>query len=383
MRIGIYCPYLGAALGGGERYMLTIAEHLSQNHRVDIFWSSARLRERVKERLKIDLNRVNFVEDIFSSKINLHNTAINRVEDLLKRWRITSQYNVIFYMSDGSLPFLFAKKNLIHFQIPFINVGGCSVTNRLKKRLINTFFCNSCFTKGFVDREFNVDSEVIYPPVSIEDFKPGKKENLILSVGRFTKIEEQSGPIRPLHAKRQDALIDGFKQVWEADLPASRVDGSGWKMVLAGGALDEDKDYIEKLKKAAKGLPIEILVNVDFVTLQKLYSKAKIFWHAAGFGEDEQKHPERMEHFGIAIVEAMAAGCAPMVIGKGGIPEIIVDQKNGFLWQTKEELVKLTRQLADSPQKIKKISAQAIKDSQRFSKKVFCQKIDELIKIKS
>ena len=36
MRIGIYSPYLDS-FGGGERYMLTIAEYLSASHKVDLF----------------------------------------------------------------------------------------------------------------------------------------------------------------------------------------------------------------------------------------------------------------------------------------------------------------------------------------------------------
>jgi glycosyltransferase involved in cell wall biosynthesis len=73
-----------------------------------------------------------------------------------------------------------------------------------------------------------------------------------------------------------------------------------------------------------------------------LLQSAKIYWHATGFAEDETTHPERMEHFGITTVEAMAAGCVPVVINKGGHPEIIQHGVNGFLWNTREELKQYT-----------------------------------------
>ena len=69
------------------------------------------------------------------------------------------------------------------------------------------------------------------------------------------------------------------------------------------------------------------------------YKLAKIYWHASGFGEDLETHPEKAEHFGITTVEAMINGLVPIVIDAGGQKEIVVqdrwvfmeDQKNYFL----------------------------------------------------
>lgn len=378
MKIGIFAPYLDT-IGGGERYIMTLAEYWSQKgYEVDIFWNNSKIKKVIEERLGINLDKIEFVEDIFSSKISLP-----------QRWQITKKYDLIFYVSDGSIPFLFAKKNILHFQVPFKGVGGKSLLNRLKLIKFKHVVCNSNFTKKHIDQEYGIKSQVVYPPVAVEDFKPGKKENLILSVGRFVKTGQQKGLIRPLHSKKQNVLIEAFKKVCGQG-------SKGWQLILVGGVLKEDESHVDALKKLANGYPIKIKTNIKFAELKKYYGKAKIFWHAAGFGEDESQHPERVEHFGIAVVEAMAAGCAPVVVNKGGLPEIVKNGLNGLLWKTKADLVKNTLQLiaesqavqphsrlrskVKSPNLWEKLSTQAIKDSQRFSKKVFCQKIDEMVK---
>jgi glycosyltransferase involved in cell wall biosynthesis len=353
MRVGLFNPYLDS-LGGGEKYTLTLAEHLSnQGHQVHLFWNEREVRKKLEERFNLNLKKISFVENIFSSNNNF-----------LQKWQITRKYDLIFYLSDGSLPFLFAKKNILHFQVPFKGVSGKSFLNRLKLVNFHHVVCNSEFTKKHIDLEFGIKSQIVYPPVAVNNFKPGKKGNLILSVGRFTQA---------LHAKKQQILIEVFRKMCDQGL-------KDWHLVLAGGALEEDKGYLEALKNSAGEYPIKIETNLKFGALKDYYGQAKIYWHAAGFGEDENLYPERLEHFGISVVEAMASGGVPVVINKGGIPEIVTHGVNGLLWETKSDLIKSTLRLTKSQALWEKLSHQAVKDSQKFSQKVFCQKFDEIIK---
>jgi glycosyltransferase involved in cell wall biosynthesis len=349
-KAGIYDPYLNT-LGGGERYVMTVAEYLlTKRWRVDIFWNDVRIKQKIIQRLRLKIELANFLPNIFQKSI-------------WEKYKILKNYDLIFYLSDGSVPFLFAKKNILHFQVPFHGIDGKNFLNRIKLKKIDFIVCNSHFTKKFIDKEYGVKSLVVYPPVAIEEFKPGKKENIILSVARFTDI---------LHSKRQDVLVEVFKRMVDKGL-------KGWRLFLVGGDA-EGKKLVAKLKKESQGYPIEILTNISFEELKKVYAKAKIFWHAAGYGIDERRQPEKVEHFGISVVEAIAAGCIPVVIGKGGIKEIITSGKNGFFWQTKEELENLTFQLIKEDSLIKKISQHLNKSSERFSKEFFCQKIYELVK---
>ena len=78
-----------------------------------------------------------------------------------------------------------------------------------------------------------------------------------------------------------------------------------------------------------------------------LYAESSIYWHAGGYGEDDALEPHRLEHFGITTVEAMAAKCVPVVIGKGGQRELIRHGEDGFLWYTTADLLGYTRMLIE------------------------------------
>ena len=351
MKIGIFTPYLDS-LGGGERYMLTIAEHLSKDYHVDIFWNDEKIKEKAFERLSIDLKRVNFVDNIFYSKKNL-----------LKKLILSSKYDLIIFLSDGSIPTSLAKRNILHFQRPFPQVKEKNILNRIKLTRFQAVICNSYFTKKYIDQEYGVNSVVVYPPVEIKKFKHEKKSNLILSVGRFSQY---------FINKKQREMVIFFKKL--------SFKLSGWRLCLVGGLLEQDKGYFNKVKKIAQGASVELLPNEPFESLKKYYSQAKIYWHAAGFGEKESENPAGFEHFGIAPVEAMSAGCVPIVFDGGGLSEIVNHEKDGFLWKNEDDLIRYTLKIANNEDLRKKMSQKAIKKAKKFSKEKFCQRIESLIK---
>ena len=104
------------------------------------------------------------------------------------------------------------------------------------------------------------------------------------------------------------------------------------------------------------------------------YTAAKIFVHAAGFGDPDDR-PELAEHFGIATVEAMAAGCVPIVVNKGGQPEIVQHGTSGFVWNTLDELKGFTRMLMNDPELCARMSRAARQRAQRFSQAAFLREM--------
>jgi len=347
MKAGIYSPYWDT-LGGGERYAASFAQAIQNKYKVEIFSTTPNLIAKIKDRFNIDLNNI--------TQNHKAASMFNKSKNIIEKFLFTRHYNLIFFVSDGSLPFLFSQKNIVHFQVPFKNIKSKSSLIPMKLKNIQHIICNSYFTKSVIDQEFSISSQVIYPPI-IPIKKAAKKENIILSVGRFDNL---------LISKRQDVLITAFKN----------LKPKNWRLVLVGGVL-HGQSIVNKLKNSAKGYPIDIQTNISFDKLSTLYAKAKIYWHAAGFNLDINTHPQKAEHFGISTVEAMSAGAIPIVFNGGGLKEIITPEKNGYLWNTIDELITITKTIIKKPS-ISLIN-QAVSRSKDFSQEQFNEAIQKIL----
>lgn len=349
----IFDPYLDT-LGGGERYCLTFATALiSLGYSVELAWNSPETLKAAENRFGLDL-----------SKIKVNKKAYEMCtgkSSFFKKIIFTMRFGLIFWISDGSLPFLFSKNNLIHLQVPFKTLGGNSFVNKIKTLFVHKFVYNSRFTANVHETHLPKNkSFILYPPIDVESFHPEKKEDIILSVARFDS---------PSHSKRQDILIDAFK-ILNKSYP-------DYQLFLAGGSFGTS-DTLEKLKAQAGSLPVKFLVNPDFEKLKNLYAKSKFFWHAAGYEIDDKQHPEKVEHFGMTTVESMSAGCIPVVMARGGQKEIISDG-NGVLFETIQDLAKQTEKLIKNSVLAESYSKSAIKTSEKYSTKHFIEKISSLL----
>ncbi|QQG41087.1 MAG: glycosyltransferase family 4 protein [Candidatus Levyibacteriota bacterium] len=355
MKIGIFDPYLDT-LGGGEKYMLVLAQVLSEKHDVCIFWDKKKedeIKAGAMQRFGLNLNTINFLDNIFSIKT-----------PFLKRLWELQKYDVIVYLSDGSIPFSLKKNLIIHFQFPVERVKP-SLLGRVKFLSVKQVICNSKFTKSYIDKKFYIDSKILYPPVDIMKNTTYKKENIILHVGRFSLDTKGN------NFKKQDFMIDVFKKI------ATKI--TDWRFILIISVKKEDKEKIKSLRERAKGFPIEIIENPSNEKLWQMYQKAKIYWHASGFGENLEKNPEKAEHFGIATAEAMGAGAVPVVINAGGQPEIVMNGKNGFLWDTEEEFITRTKQIISNNTLWQEFSKEGQQAVIKFNKERFCEEIKGIV----
>ncbi|MEX2553021.1 MAG: glycosyltransferase, partial [Actinomycetota bacterium] len=222
---------------------------------------------------------------------------------------------------------------------------------------------NSQYTQMWMSRLWNRESLVINPPVSLQT--RAEKDPIILSVGRF--FDDTGG-----HCKKQAEMMIAFRALVDRGL-------KGWSYHLVGGCEKRDMPYLEHVRQLAKGLPVEIHVGATGAELKSLYSRASIFWHATGLGEDERAFPARFEHFGITTVEAMSAGAVPIVIGKAGQLETLVDGVHGRHFQTIDELADHTWELVHDDELRTRFSSAAEERAKQFGPEVARHKIDKVV----
>jgi glycosyltransferase involved in cell wall biosynthesis len=198
MKAAIHNQYLDT-LGGGERYTLFFAKALKElGFDVYVEWYDTEILDKSKNKFGESFDFIKIVDDI-------------------KRG---DGYDLTLWISDGSIPTLRSRKNIIHFQVPFRGVNGNSLINKMKLYRVNKIICNSLFTKKIIDHEYGVKSLIVYPPVDTKNIKPLKKENIILFVGRFSGLMQSKG---------QHVLVEVFKKMYQ------KGDLKNWKLILAGG----------------------------------------------------------------------------------------------------------------------------------------------------
>ena len=222
---------------------------------------------------------------------------------------------------------------------------------------------NSAYTARWIAELWGRDATVVAPPVQLRD--PGPKQPIILSVGRF--FPNVSG-----HSKKQLELVEAFRIACARGL-------SGWELHLAGGCSDAERGYVETVRRAAAGFPVRFHVNARGEDLAALFAGASLFWHGAGLGEDPDRNPDRFEHFGISVVEAMSAGAVPMVYEHGGPAAIIDGADCGTTYSTIEQLAERTIALVGDPAQMSRRSAAAVRRAEEFTLDHFTERIEALV----
>ncbi|XP_069061557.1 GDP-Man:Man(3)GlcNAc(2)-PP-Dol alpha-1,2-mannosyltransferase [Pleurodeles waltl] len=143
-------------------------------------------------------------------------------------------------------------------------------------------------------------TSIVYPPCDVQTFldidlveESSRSEHSIVSVGQFRPEKDHPLQIR--------AFSTFLKQ---------KGDGQKLKLILIGGCRDKgDEQRVDNLRKLCEDLrvPVEFKVNIPFEELKKHLAEATIGLHTMW-----------NEHFGIGIVECMAAGTIMLAHDSGG-----------------------------------------------------------------
>jgi glycosyltransferase involved in cell wall biosynthesis len=209
---------------------------------------------------------------------------------------------------------------------------------------IDLMLSTSNFTKGYVRKKWGRDSTTLYPPCPIDLYRDlnGPKENLVITIGRVVP------------EKRMSLFLEIARQLPQV------------KFAIIGSVAPERESHLQHLKDTAPA-------NVSFVIsplrrVKDLLSKAKIYVHSA-----------LNEHFGISIVEAMAAGCVPVVHDSGG-PREIVSNDVGYRWNSVTEAVTQISSLVADEATRKELSKASELRAERFTPEVFERDMGKVIR---
>jgi glycosyltransferase involved in cell wall biosynthesis len=367
----VYNPFW-STFGGGEKYTLALAEALSQLPEINVTLLSTNSLTR-----KVDLEAF--------SHISLGMVGYRVCRSIAELKQITHDGEVFVCLSNFRRVESFARRHVQLLQIPYGEISAASTFGKIfrgklghvakdlyRVKLLSfsrseadLVITNSEFARDTLLRNFGIRSCVLHPPIQDFILDGFARKPSILSVGRFFG--------RLYNDKRYDVLTEAFRRV-------SRSDLRGWEYHIVGNASADPatEKMLNALREKNKSYPVYFHVNCTFELLHQLYNEATIFWHAAGYNVDEELHPENVEHFGMTTVEAMSAGCIPVVVKKGGQKEIILESVNGFSWSTIDELIGHTIEIAQGRVPLAEVRQNARKRFEDFSTDQFRRRAVEL-----
>jgi glycosyltransferase involved in cell wall biosynthesis len=209
---------------------------------------------------------------------------------------------------------------------------------------------NSSWTAKWVLKAYgNIASiSVLHPPVDVKYFSEVSnkypREKIIITISRFTP------------EKNLDLIVDLAKKI------------PNYEFIIAGSTSKYSGSVIRDILIRAKKLGIKnlkIYTNLPKDKLRELLSEARYYLH-----------PPFPEHFGISVVEAMSAGCIPIVYRDGGVWYDVVSKVADTLgYNTIDEIVRIVEFLDNNEDTHMRLRERSIKVSKFFSYDNFKHKL--------
>ena len=312
LNFGIFYPDLNV-YGGAEFVTVIMANALVKNgHDVTLFCSKP-----VKQ---------TEIENFFSTRIKSPTKIIVKTTKVVPRGLLDS-WQVIFRTYDfkrqvdvwidnySNRVFPWTNICYIHFpffnhtrfrpHFPYLKNNTRSMTTFVPDLLLekslplkNQFLiANSQYTANEIRCFLNRPSTVLYPPVPSGIFKEAireDRENLVVTISRFAEGK-------------------GLKKI--VDIAAAT--SAQVKFAVIGRIHNQNvfSKLQTLLRKRGLGQKVTLYPDPSRTQLNIMLKKAKVYLHLT-----------EAEHFGISIVEGMAAGCTPIVHNSGGTREFVPKQ---------------------------------------------------------
>lgn len=213
----------------------------------------------------------------------------------------------------------------------------------------NETLCNSAYTASVTEEVYGCECQVVNPPVEVAGWPKrawSERKNAVVMLGRIISY------------KRQDLGIEAIRKLRELGYDLEFYIVGHW---------DDDTAYNTKIKALESECDwLHVYADVSRVKLMDLVTACKYAIH----GMDG-------EHFGIAVVELMAAGCIPFVPNQGGQAEIVQEQSE-YLWYEPgnvPDLIRAMRRVLDSESNQSELAGFVYAAAQCYGVNLFSDKI--------
>lgn len=378
MKIGIHQQAFGAGIGGSEFVIVTLAQMLHKQHQVEIVHQRTDLTvPSLADFFQVDLAGVR-MRYLPPPVREWSDTACRpwKLRQEHVRWNaeLSKPYDLFITITHGVPPYCHAPAGVLYVLFPTYDRRAPTPQSQARgifpsvRRLVRRPFYDSSwrarfstyqvklaisqFSADWTRRYWGLNCEVVFPPVSIA-FEQRIKRNEIVALGRFTPV------------KKQVELATNFRKV-QSSCP-------DWSFTCLGALHSSAivQQYFREVQAAAHLSAVRLVPDASRVEIRAALEGAKIFWHGMGLGVDETSQPVEQEHFGIATVEAMAAGCVPVVSNRGGQREIVEHGRSGFRCENLEEMAEYTIRLARDEKLRSQMAEAARLQATKFSREKF------------
>lgn len=271
--------------------------------------------------------------------------------------RMTGEYDLLVNCMGGVGIVPRARRAILYCHFPLATAEAAHAVGDY-----DVLLANSRFTATWMRKRWGVRApRVLSPPVDVRQ-PSGPKEPVVLSVARFV-----TGADGRTLCKGQTGMIRAWHDLCRAHSDLARR----WRLVLAG-ATNLPEGALRALRGLARSGPgrITLLPDPTRSTLRRCYARAALFWHPHGMGE---WNPERQEHFGICVVEALHAGAVPIVADAGGPREIVEHGRDGYRVRTRAQMLATTVRLMRDRALRSRMSAAARMRARAYSREGFAQ----------
>lgn len=324
-------------------------------------------------------------------------------------------YNVFIASAGGALAVELQKEGIKHFFLPIRlskYISGILLKRIIKKYNIEIIHANS-EAAGIVAvktrQKYNLDIPIVYTAHGV---LPAKVKDIINQVDKIIAVSNFS---------REAAIKEGFS--------ANKIE-----VVYNGVDIDKFKPHEEKrnLLRKKYNIPQDAFTMIIVSRIKNLRNKGhqhllnvlseyevSKYWHLVvigkgkGLGSLKQKvkehnlqdrvhllgHktdvenyedmadvvvlPSYFETFGLVLAEGMAMEKPAVAFKVGGVPEVIEDNKTGFVvdYDNDDELVEKLAILAKNPDLCKQMGIQARKKvAKDFANEIMIKKLEEIYK---